>query len=233
MKSRHDDLVQLVINFPNVENTHQLAADFGDPPDGKCRPHALGAWNFSASKRTTSFIPSHPSVDIAISLHRAAINRHVGPKLSPIGLHKILQFESARSIITAWPTRPISPRSWLHSVSVALKAVTGGGRYLTNDLTAAQRAGGAPVAGTFQAAPNAQATAIPPGYPGALPTPVPQANLGSFQLPQPSNTGSLDLSGIKPANSGTVSLAEAIAKAKGIAAQKGVAYDGRSGKSWR
>ena len=58
-----------------------------------------------------------------------------------------------------------------------------------------------------------------------------QANLGSFQLPQPSNTGSLDLSGIKPANSGTVSLAEAIAKAKGIAAQKGVAYDGRSGKS--
>ena len=40
-------------------------------------------------------------------------------------------------------------------------------------------------------------------------------------MPQPSNSGSVDLSNIKPVNSGTVSIAEAIAKAKVIAAQKG------------
>lgn len=54
---------------------------------------------------------------------------------------------------------------------------------------------------------------------------TPPAGLGGYALPQPSNSGSLDLSGIKPVNSGSVSIAEAIAKARGIAAQKGVAYD--------
>lgn len=46
-----------------------------------------------------------------------------------------------------------------------------------------------------------------------------------YPLLQPSNSGSLDLSSIKPVNSGTVSIADAIAKAKAIAAQKGVSYD--------
>lgn len=46
-----------------------------------------------------------------------------------------------------------------------------------------------------------------------------------YSLPQPTNSGSLDLSGIKPVNSGTVSIADAIAKAKAIAAEKGLAYD--------
>lgn len=36
----------------------------------------------------------------------------------------------------------------------------------------------------------------------------------------------MDLSNIKPVNSGSVSIAEAIAKAKGIAAEKGVSYEG-------
>lgn len=63
-----------------------------------------------------------------------------------------------------------------------------------------------------------------------LSTSTPPAGLGGYALPQPSNSGSLDLSGIKPINSGSVSIAEAIAKARGIAAQKGVAYDqGRIG----
>lgn len=46
-----------------------------------------------------------------------------------------------------------------------------------------------------------------------------------YALPQPSNSGSLDLSNIKPVSSGTVSIADAIAKAKAIAAEKGVNYD--------
>src|SRR5579871_331691 len=51
---------------------------------------------------------------------------------------------------------------------------------------------------------------IQPGYPGS-----------AYQLPQPTNSGSVDLSNIKPVSSGTVSIAEAIAKAKAIAAEKG------------
>lgn len=54
----------------------------------------------------------------------------------------------------------------------------------------------------------------------------------AYPLPQPSTSGSLDLSNIKPVNSGSVSLADAIARARGIAAEKGVSYDaGRGGGS--
>lgn len=52
------------------------------------------------------------------------------------------------------------------------------------------------------------------GYPGS-----------AYALPQPTNSGSVDLSNIKPVSSGTVSIAEAIAKAKAIAAEKGVSYE--------
>ncbi|CAG8951403.1 hypothetical protein HYFRA_00007318 [Hymenoscyphus fraxineus] len=45
---------------------------------------------------------------------------------------------------------------------------------------------------------------------------------GNYQLPQPTNSGSVDLSNIKPVSSGTVSINEAIAKAKAIAEEKGV-----------
>ncbi|KAI5791643.1 hypothetical protein DFH27DRAFT_485842 [Peziza echinospora] len=45
---------------------------------------------------------------------------------------------------------------------------------------------------------------------------------GNFALPQPTSSGALDLSNIKPVNSGTVSLADAIARAKTIAAERGV-----------
>lgn len=50
----------------------------------------------------------------------------------------------------------------------------------------------------------------------------PPAAQGSFALPQPTSSGALDLSNIKPVNSGTVSLADAIARAKSIAAERGV-----------
>ncbi|KAI9739480.1 MAG: hypothetical protein M1818_005168 [Claussenomyces sp. TS43310] len=60
--------------------------------------------------------------------------------------------------------------------------------------------------------------AVPPlsqsGYPSS-----------AYALPQPSNSGSVDLSGIKPISSGTVSITDAIAKAKAIAAEKGVNYE--------
>jgi len=50
----------------------------------------------------------------------------------------------------------------------------------------------------------------------------PPAVQGNFALPQPTSSGALDLSNIKPVNSGTVSLADAIARAKSIAAERGV-----------
>lgn len=49
----------------------------------------------------------------------------------------------------------------------------------------------------------------------------PQANFqapGHYQYPQPSSSGSVDLSAIKPVNSGTVSIQDAIARAKAVAA---------------
>ncbi|KAE9375749.1 hypothetical protein N431DRAFT_463813 [Stipitochalara longipes BDJ] len=53
----------------------------------------------------------------------------------------------------------------------------------------------------------------------------PYAPSGGYSLPQPTSSGSVDLSSIKPVNSGTVSIADAIAKAKAIAAEKGVSYE--------
>ncbi|KAI7342594.1 hypothetical protein KC354_g16213 [Hortaea werneckii] len=73
----------------------------------------------------------------------------------------------------------------------------------------------------------------PPGYPpvGAIPAQPPSAGPQQAApfLPQPSSTGSFDLNAIKPVNSGSVSIADAIAKAKSIAADRGVqSYDPRS-----
>jgi len=75
---------------------------------------------------------------------------------------------------------------------------------------------------------------MPQGYPppGAMPQQPPSAPPPQLQYyPQPSNTGSMDLSAIKPVNTGSVSIADAIAKAKSIAADKGISYDPRSGGS--
>jgi far upstream element-binding protein len=69
-----------------------------------------------------------------------------------------------------------------------------------------------------------------PGYPPSLPPGV-NPGMPGYPLPQPTNTGSLDLSGIKPVNTGSVHLSDALAKARGFAAEKGVAYDGSRGGS--
>ncbi|THX34694.1 eukaryotic type KH-domain (KH-domain type I) [Aureobasidium pullulans] len=69
---------------------------------------------------------------------------------------------------------------------------------------------------------------MPQGYPQNLgPAQMPTPSLGGFPLPQPSSSGSVDLSAIRPVNTGSVSIAEAIAKAKSIAADRGISYDNR------
>ena len=92
---------------------------------------------------------------------------------------------------------------------------------LTNLLAAlaAQRQGGTP------------SQAPPPSIPGGTyPPPPPQyatppGGATPYGLPQPFHTGSVDLAHIKPVSSGSVSISDAIAKARGIAAEKGIAYD--------
>ncbi|KAL8933756.1 MAG: hypothetical protein Q9216_006223 [Gyalolechia sp. 2 TL-2023] len=86
---------------------------------------------------------------------------------------------------------------------------------------AAQRPGGTPLQG-----PPPPQQPPPPNYPAAYPAPTPPIAAAPYGLPQPSNSGSLDLSSIKPSSSGSVSLADAVARARGFAAEKGVSYSG-------
>lgn len=69
-----------------------------------------------------------------------------------------------------------------------------------------------------------------PPPPGAMPPQPPSAppQQAVSYLPQPSHTGSVDLSSIKPVSSGSVSIADAIAKARNIAENRGISsYDPR------
>lgn len=71
----------------------------------------------------------------------------------------------------------------------------------------------------------------PAGYPPQYGQPP---GVGApYGLPQPISSGSVDLGGIKPVNSGSVSIADAIAKARNIAAEKGVTYDPNRGNYTR
>lgn len=66
----------------------------------------------------------------------------------------------------------------------------------------------------------------PPPNPTYPPYAQPQPPTGPpYPLPQPISSGSVDLSSIKPVSSGSVSIADAIAKARGFAAEKGVSYE--------
>ncbi|KAJ4286567.1 hypothetical protein N0V88_007989 [Collariella sp. IMI 366227] len=66
----------------------------------------------------------------------------------------------------------------------------------------------------------------PPTHNPYPPQPAYQHPPQAYSYPQPSASGSIDLSAIRPVNSGTVPLADAIAKAKAYAAEKGVTpYD--------
>lgn len=68
------------------------------------------------------------------------------------------------------------------------------------------------LAAQSQSGTPAQNLPLPGQYPQyASPPPAGQMSYG---LPQPINSGSVDLAGIKPINSGSVSIADAMAKAR-------------------
>ena len=76
-----------------------------------------------------------------------------------------------------------------------------------------------PAAAPYQQSPT------PNAYPPTMPPGVSYGGSG-YPMPQPSAAGGLDLSAIKPVNSGTVSIADAIAQAKAFATEKGISsYD--------
>lgn len=75
----------------------------------------------------------------------------------------------------------------------------------------------APTAPPLSATPYAP----PPQHPYTSQPPPYQQPLPGYGYPQPSASGSIDLSAIRPVNSGTVPLADAIAKAKAYATEKG------------
>ncbi|GAB7366615.1 hypothetical protein MBLNU230_g8600t1 [Neophaeotheca triangularis] len=65
----------------------------------------------------------------------------------------------------------------------------------------------------------------PPGmYGGHMPMPAHSPSAGPAQgyLPPPSNTGSVDLSAVRPANTGTLNIQDAIARARSIAAENNI-----------
>lgn len=68
---------------------------------------------------------------------------------------------------------------------------------------------------------------------GATPSTAapPSTNAGGYSLPQPDSTGSLNIGGATSINAGSVSIADAIAKARGIAAEKGITYKPTPGES--
>lgn len=98
------------------------------------------------------------------------------------------------------------------------------------------------VANPFQASqrPGSTPTQTPPGAPGQSFAPPPGSGQPSYQsppgnagyggavpgLPAPAASGSVDLSAIRPVNSGTMSFDDVLSKARAFAAEKGVAsYD--------
>ena len=88
-------------------------------------------------------------------------------------------------------------------------------------LLAAQRPAASPGQTLASQQPISHGYSFPPGNPSA--------SAAGYALPQPRSSGNLDLSQIKPTNSGSVSLADAIARARGIAAEKGV-FDSPRGR---
>ena len=93
---------------------------------------------------------------------------------------------------------------------------------LTSSMTATQRSSGTP-----SSLPQPQQAPPPHAYPPSYSHAGPPPGVPPYSVPQPSNSGSIDLSNIRPVNSGSVSLADAVSKARGIAADNGLVYGGR------
>ena len=94
---------------------------------------------------------------------------------------------------------------------------------LTAGMTATQRPNGTPTSQHLPQQPPPPHSYPPLSYHHAGPPP----GTSSYPVPQPSSSGSIDLSNIRPINSGSVSLADAVNKARGIAAENGLGYGGR------
>lgn len=93
--------------------------------------------------------------------------------------------------------------------------------YPTTNLELAAQGGQRPASTSAQAQPNQ-----PPQYQQPAQQSAPSYPLQStYPLPQPISSGSVDLNNIKPVSSGTVNINDAIAKAKAIAAEKGISYE--------
>ncbi|PSK37277.1 Far upstream element-binding protein 1 [Elsinoe australis] len=100
-------------------------------------------------------------------------------------------------------------------------------------LAAQNRAGSTP-----SQAPPAPPVGMPQAYAPAIPQQTGTPSLGGFALPQPTSSGSVDLSSVRPVSTGSVSIAEAIAKARSIAADKNIGGPPRddprlAGRSYR
>jgi far upstream element-binding protein len=99
----------------------------------------------------------------------------------------------------------------------------------TMATTASQNNAGTPLQ---QQQPHQPPPGVAPQYSGYTPQPM-QATSG-YNLPQPSASGSVDLSAIRPVSTGNVQFQDALAKVRNYAADKGISYDpnrSNSGKS--
>ena len=95
-------------------------------------------------------------------------------------------------------------------------------RILIHLLDATQRpASSTPTQGQTGHPAPAPASYAPPGQNPYPPQPGSYQPPPTYGYPQPSSSGSIDLSAIRPVNSGTVPLADAIAKAKAYATEQG------------
>jgi len=63
---------------------------------------------------------------------------------------------------------------------------------------------------------------LPQGFPPGFPQPTGTPSAGGFSLPQPTQSGSIDLSSVRPVSTGQVSINDAVAKARNIAASLGI-----------
>ncbi|KAI4149306.1 MAG: hypothetical protein LQ340_004703 [Diploschistes diacapsis] len=88
-----------------------------------------------------------------------------------------------------------------------------------SQILAALRPGGTPV----QAAP--QPPTVAHGYPPPYSMPTPHTNASHYPPPQPIAAGNVDLSNIRPVNSGSLTLGEAADKERSYAGGKGGFYD--------
>ncbi|KAK7525284.1 uncharacterized protein IWZ02DRAFT_489617 [Phyllosticta citriasiana] len=89
-------------------------------------------------------------------------------------------------------------------------------------LAATNRTGSTPSQTPSQPPQQQPPPTLPQAYPPAYVPPTPPAGVPAYGLPQPTNSGSVDLSSIKPVSTGSVNFSDVLAKARNIATEKGL-----------